>query len=85
VKSKLPSGAKVSRRKNDEKFSSPAYILSFLKPLRPACKLGELDGITAGRGSDGAGETDRRIDGEEPKEERRLCEVGGGFIGSARL
>lgn len=29
---------------------------------------------------DGAGEADRRMDGDDPKEERRLCEVGGGCI-----
>lgn len=45
--------------------------------------LGEF-GITAGRGIDGAGETDRRIEGDDPKDERRLCEVGGGFIGRAK-
>lgn len=43
--------------------------------------LGEF-GMTAGRGIDGAGEADRRMDGEDmaPKEERRLCEVGGGCM-----
>jgi hypothetical protein len=41
--------------------------------------------MTAGNGSEGAGDTDRLIDGDEPNDERRLCEVGGGFIGSARL
>jgi hypothetical protein len=41
--------------------------------------LGEF-GMTAGRGIDGAGDAERRIDGEEPKEERRLCDVGGGCI-----
>lgn len=41
--------------------------------------LGEF-GITAGRGIDGAGEAERRIEGDEPNEERRLCEVGGGCI-----
>lgn len=41
--------------------------------------LGEL-GMTAGRGIDGAGEAERRMEGEEPNEERRLCEVGGGCI-----
>lgn len=41
--------------------------------------LGEF-GMTAGRGMDGAGEAERRMDGEEPKDERRLCEVGGGCI-----
>lgn len=39
--------------------------------------------MTAGRGIDGAGEADRRIDGDEPKDDRRLCDVGGGFIGRA--
>jgi hypothetical protein len=44
-------------------------------------KLGEL-GITAGNGIDGAGDADLRMDGDDmaPKEERRLCEVGGGCI-----
>lgn len=47
--------------------------------------LGDAVGMTAGRGSDGLGETDRLIEGptDEPKDERRLCEVGGGFIGNA--
>lgn len=45
--------------------------------------LGEF-GITAGSGMDGAGEADRRIDGEEPKDDRRLCEVGGGCICNGR-
>lgn len=47
--------------------------------------LGEaLEGITAGKGKDeGAGETERWRETEELNEERRLCEVGGGFIGSA--
>jgi hypothetical protein len=44
--------------------------------------LGEL-GITAGRGIEGAGDAERRIDGDEPKEDLRLCDVGGGFIGRA--
>lgn len=45
--------------------------------------LGEC-GMTAGRGIEGAGEADRRMDGDDPKEERRLCDVGGGCIwGSA--
>lgn len=46
-------------------------------PILPM--LGEL-GMTAGRGMDGAGEAERRIEGEEPNDERRLCEVGGGCI-----
>lgn len=48
--------------------------------------LGEL-GMTAGNGMDGAGEADRRIEGDDmaPKDERRLCDVGGGCIaGKAR-
>lgn len=36
--------------------------------------------MTAGSGIEGAGEAERRIDGEEPKDERRLCEVGGGCM-----
>lgn len=39
-------------------------------------------GFTAGNGRDGAGEADRRIDGDDPKDERRLCDTGGGSIGS---
>jgi hypothetical protein len=42
-------------------------------------KLGEF-GMTAGKGIDGAGEADRRMEGDEPNEERRLCDVGGGCI-----
>lgn len=50
-------------------------------------KLGELAvGITAGSGNDGAGETERRIEGDEPNDDRRLCDVGaGGFMGNAKL
>jgi hypothetical protein len=40
--------------------------------------------MTAGRGSEGAGEAERRMDGDDPNEDRRLCEVGG-FMGSAML
>jgi len=49
--------------------------------------LGDADGMTAGSGMDGLGETDRCLMGWplcEPNDERRLCDVGGGFIGSAR-
>ena len=88
VNSKLPSGANVKRRKNDVRVSL-AYMGAFLTPLRPGWvpvarlpMLGEL-GMTAGKGIEGAGEADRRIDGDEPNEDRRLWEVGGGFIGSA--
>jgi len=46
--------------------------------------LGEF-GMTAGKGIDGAGEADRRMDGDEPNEERRLCDVGGGcIVGNAK-
>jgi len=37
-------------------------------------------GITAGSGIDGAGEADRRMEGEDPKDVRRLCDVGGACI-----
>lgn len=40
-------------------------------------------GLTAGRGIEGAGDAERRMEGDEPKDERRLCEIAGGFIGSA--
>jgi hypothetical protein len=82
VKSRLPSGAKIRRRKKDVKVSL-AYRGAFLTPTPRFEILGEF-GITAGRGIDGAGETDLRIDGDEPNDERRLCDVGGGFIGRAR-
>lgn len=43
---------------------------------------GASSGLTAGSGKDdAAGDADRRIDGEEPNEDRRLCDTGGGFIG----
>jgi len=50
--------------------------------------LGDGEGMTAGKGMDGLGETERRIDwpetDTEPNEERRLWVVcGGGFIGRA--
>ena len=43
------------------------------------------DGVhvhAAGNGIDGAGDADLRMDGDDmaPKEERRLCEVGGGCM-----
>ena len=38
-------------------------------PMLPM--LGEF-GMTAGKGIEGAGEAERRIDGEEPKDDRRL-------------
>ena len=45
--------------------------------------LGEF-GITAGKGIEGAGEAERRIEGDEPNDDLRLCDVGGGFIGRAK-
>lgn len=47
--------------------------------------LGEAAGITAGKGIEGLGETERRMDcaETEPNEERRLCVVCGGFMGRA--
>lgn len=48
-----------------------------------ALRLGEeISGLTAGNGSEGAGEADRRNDGDEPKDERRLEVIIGGSIGS---
>ena len=48
--------------------------------------LGDADGMTAGRGMEGAGEAERRIEGDAlPKDDLLLCEVGGGgFIGKGR-
>jgi hypothetical protein len=44
-----------------------------------ALRLGdEISGRIAGSGSDGAGDADLRKDGDEPKEERRLDNAGGG-------
>ena len=41
-------------------------------------------GLTAGKGIDGAGDADLRRDGEDAKDDLRLCVYGGGFIGNAR-
>lgn len=41
-------------------------------------------GLTAGKGMDGAGEAERRMEGDDPKDDRRLWDMSGGFIGSAR-
>lgn len=47
-----------------------------------AFKLGEeTSGRTAGNGSDGAGEAERRIAGEEPNEDLLLDAVAGGSMG----
>lgn len=85
VKRRLPSGAKVSRRKN-EVWVSLAYKLWFL--IVTAASLGRNGfgefsiGRTAGRGIDGAGDADLRIDAEEPNEDRLLCDIAGGSIGN---
>lgn len=72
----------MSRLKNDVKVSF-AYIGAFRTPSVPILPmLGEF-GMTAGSGIEGAGEAERRIDGDEPNEDRRLCDVGGGFMGRA--
>jgi hypothetical protein len=56
-------------------------MLAFLtpSPLRPGDVTSR--GLTAGRGKDGAGEAERRMFGEELKEDLRLCDTGGGSIG----
>lgn len=85
MKSKLPSGAKVRRLKNEVRVSLK-YMGAFRTPagLLILFRLGEF-GITAGKGIDGAGEAERRMEGDEPNEDRRLCDVGGGCIwGNAR-
>jgi hypothetical protein len=54
------------------------------KPIA-AFKLGEeISGRIAGSGSEGpvAGDADRRNDGDDPNDDRRLCENAGGSIGS---
>lgn len=76
MKSRLPSGANVKRRKKDVKVSL-AYMPVLREGMfRPPPMLGDAEGITAGRGIDGLGETERRIDWfeteTEPKDERRL-------------
>lgn len=57
------------------------FVLRTPKPTPPD-RLGEADGMTAGNGIEGDGETDLRTDCE-PNEDLRLCDVGGGFIGNA--
>ena len=50
-------------------------------------RLGDADGMTAGKGMvDGLGETERLTELPicDPKDDRRLCVVAGGFIGRAR-
>ena len=85
MNSKLPSGANVNLRKKEVQVSFP-YMAADLTPILPIkYGLGDFSiGNTAGKGMDGAGEADRRIEGDDPKEERRLWDNAGGFIGSAR-
>ncbi len=62
------------------------FVLRIPIPSPPE-RLGDAEGMTAGRGiADGLGDTDRRMPGPacDPKEDRLLCDVGGGFIGRAR-
>jgi len=63
VNSRLPSGANVNRLKNDVKVSL-AYNEVLLVGLKliPPPMLGDAEGMMAGSGSDGLGETDRLID-----------------------
>ena len=86
VNNKLPSGVNDRRRKKDVKVSF-AYKFAFLDPKLMVLPkgFGECSiGLTAGKGIDGAGDADLRIEGDDPKDERLLCEIAGGFIGSAR-
>lgn len=62
VNNKLPSGANVNRRKNEDTASFP-YILALRTP-KPTKGLGEAEGMTAGSGMEGAGDAERRKDGE---------------------
>lgn len=57
-------------------------MLAFLTPS-PLRRLGDgtSSGFTAGNGKEGAGDADRRMDGEEPKEDLRLWDTGGGSMG----
>jgi hypothetical protein len=57
-------------------------MLEFFTPILPR-RFGDDDssGFTAGKGREAAGEADLRIEGEDPKEERRLCDTRGGSIG----
>lgn len=71
----------MRRRKKDVNVSL-AYRLAFFMPKPMVeCGLGEASiGMTAGRGMDGAGDTDRR----EEKDDRRLwLTTLGGFIACA--
>lgn len=71
----------VSRRKNEVRVSL-AYIFAFLTP-NPCPGFGDASmGITAGRGIDGAGDADLRIEVDEPNDDLLLwLIVLGGFMG----
>lgn len=72
----------MSRRKK-EVIVSLWYRFVFLtaNPIA-AFRLGEeISGLTAGRGSEGAGDADRRNEGEDPNDDRRLEVIRGGSIG----
>lgn len=73
----------MSRRKNDFNVSL-AYKFAFFTP-RLLYGFGDASiGITAGNGSDGAGETERRIDIDDPNDDLLLWLITlGGFIGRA--
>ena len=82
VNSRLPSGVKVRRRKNEVRVSL-AYRLAFFMPAPIVDVMGwgfgeASIGMTAGRGMDGAGDSERR----EEKDDLRLWLTAlGGFIG----
>jgi len=82
VNNRLPSGAKVSLRKKEVNVSLwYMFVFRTASPMA-AFKLGDdISGRTAGKGSEGAGEADRRTAGDEPKEDRLLDAVRGGSIG----
>ena len=74
---------KLKRRKNDRRASLWYRYIDF----GPGCDFGDDEGFTAGSGRAGDGEADRlnaEMDdcaGDPEKDERRLEENGGGFIG----
>ena len=63
MNSRLPSGANVSRRKKDVNVSlayRPVVRGAFIG--RPPDMPGDADGMTAGSGIEGLGETERRAE-----------------------
>ena len=80
VNRRLPSGVKVNLRKKEVRLSF-AYMLA-LRTEAEWCIFGEDSmGLTAGSGSDGAGDIDLRSEGDELNDDRRLGVSTGGFIG----